>query len=404
MITVDNIMGYKATWWGIIRIAFWVAFFLTAASLYLPSAPENVPFEASPRNPRLRLTATIAEDPRFMLKLPRQEGINIAWITDSSGAVFPADKYVAEAEYKDTKLIPSLALDRLQKLARTDNIGVDLSIQPGLRSLENYSSVAAAIESKPDMIVLSFNPFWLLNGYEIHKRRAHLNRASGLWAEHPPAWPWLLTLASPANNLWTALGSKYAIISDMSLYKGRIEAMLPRFPTPQAANKPAEQEDRVQLIKSNVVFWVCYGALREKCLPIVKPTGGVDNKLWYREMLKLSDLQSYGMARDIWQKTLDMLAHSGIPTYIYMMPSGPDVKLDDAAYEKLQEMEKLLELSADRYKDTNVHITPRIPPDVLRTMKFRPDDSAHVITQGKFDHYLAQQIWHIIEQDKVGKQ
>jgi len=85
------------------------------------------------------------------------------------------------------------------------------------------------------------------------------------------------------------------------------------------------------------------------------------------------------------------------------MPSGPDVKLDAAAYEKLQEMEMMLQQSADRYKGTNVHITPRIPPDVLRTMKFRPDDSAHVITQGKFDHYLAQQIWHIIGQNKAGK-
>jgi hypothetical protein len=113
-------------------------------------------------------------------------------------------------------------------------------------------------------------------------------------------------------------------------------------------------------------------------------------------MLKLSDLGSYGMATDIWQKTLDMLAHSGIPTYIYMMPVGPDVKADEAAYEKLQEMEMKLEQSGVRYKGTNVHITPRIPPDVLRSMKFRPDDSAHVITPGRFDHYLAQQIWHII--------
>ncbi|MEZ0260797.1 MAG: hypothetical protein ACAH80_07295, partial [Alphaproteobacteria bacterium] len=226
MINADNIFGYKATWWGIIRIAFWVALFLTAASIYLPSAPENVPFEESPRNPRLRLTATIAEDPRFMLKLPRQEGLNIAWITDSSGALFPPDKYVAEAKYKDTKLISSFVLDRLQKLAKSENIGIDLNIQPGLRSLETYSSVAGALESKPDMIVLSFNPFWNLNGYEIHKRRAHLNRASGLWAQHPPAWPWLVTLASPANNLWSALGRKYAIISDMRLYKGRIETLL----------------------------------------------------------------------------------------------------------------------------------------------------------------------------------
>src|SRR5215213_9604670 len=108
MINANNIFGYKATWWGIIRIAFWVALFLTAASIGLPSAPENPPFDAAQHNPRLRLTATIAEDPRFTLKLPRQEGLNIAWITDSSGAIFPPDKHVAEAEYKDTKLIPSL--------------------------------------------------------------------------------------------------------------------------------------------------------------------------------------------------------------------------------------------------------------------------------------------------------
>ncbi len=398
MIDVNNIPGYKATWWGIVRIAFWVALFLTAASIYLPSAPENTPFEASPHNPRLRLTATIAEDPRFVLKLPRQEGVNIAWITDSSGAIFPPDKFVAEADYKDTKLIPSLVLDRLQKMGKQKDIGIDLNIQPGLRALENYSSAAAAIESKPDAIVMSFNPFWLMNGYEIHKRRAHLNRASALWAEHPPAWPWLVTMASPANNLWSALGRKYAIISDMGLYKGRIEALLPHI-APQPAAEPAG--DKVQLIKSNVVFWACFGTLKEDCTKIIHPSGkGLDNRLWYREMLKLSDMNSMGLAADIWQKTIDMLIHSGIPSYIYMMPVGPDVKGDAAAYDKLQDFEAFLQDYAKRYEGTNIHITPRIPADIQKSIKFRPDDSAHVITPGKLDYYLAQQIWPIINSPK----
>jgi hypothetical protein len=402
MSDMNNIVNYKASPAGLARIFLWTLFFLWLAGALLPPASEHVPFMENAKGTRLRPVATIVEDPRFIRDdLQPLPGRRIAWITDSTSAIFPPGRAIADAAYADATLVPALVLDLLNAPPRRADASIDLNIQLGMRSIESYSSVAAALLEKPDLVVLSFNPAWMLSRHEIHKRDAHLNRASSLWARHPESWAWLPLLASPANHAWAIGAQHLRILRQSALYKGRAEALLPAFSPGATGTAPEADAGKVQLVRSGVVFWVCFAALStEECGRIIRPGAGLDNRLWYRELMKLADLGGDGFSGWAWRNTLVILRQSGIPTLIYAIPVPADLRDDPAAYEKMQRVHELLDKLRAEYEGTNIQIIPRIPPEVVKTARFRPDDGIHLVTPGKFDDYLADRIWHILQQQK----
>ena len=399
MIDINNIPGYKASYAGILRILCWTAFFLALASHFLPPITENGPFIANTKGTHIRPVVTIPEDPRFIRDdLPALKGFNIAWIGDSTSAIYPPDKTIPDANYEEVKLVPAHVLGLLEKLASRKDINIDLNLQPGARSVESFSAVAAAIQSKPDLIVLSFNPVWTFEGYEIHKRQAHLNRASALWAHYTESWPWLALLASPANNLWALAAQPFKILRQSTLYKSYFTGLMPDF---TKSRLPVRDMDKLQHMRSGLVFWVCIGKMGNDCPKVMQPNNtDLDNKLWYRELFKLEDVDGEGFTWWAWRNKLAILRQSGIPTLIFDEPLGDDIKQDPEAYENLKRIQDILKDFRQKYNGTNIHIIDRIPEDIVKSATFRSDDSIHMVTEGKFDDYLAQQIWLMMKGTK----
>lgn len=401
-IPADTVPKFDATWGSIARILCWMVFFLLLPNLFLPQPTIKHPFAESAGKADIRLVATIFEDPRFVETLPpRGKGMTIAWVADSTGGLYPPDIAIGNAAYKDVTLIPALTLDRLKKKSGNADIGIDLNMQLGLRSVEAFSSLAAAIKARPAMIVMGFNPFWMFNGWEIHKRQAHLNRAAGLWASHVSAWPWLFSVASPANILWSAAGQYIGLIRDAGSY-GDYLPLAPFSADAPKSKKAAKPDGKtVQINMGSVVFWGCLARMRQECSTLFdKDMKKTNNRLWYRELAKMSDPSS-GFAPGAVDKMLEMLKDSGIPAFIYVIPTSQDVTEDKDAGARLADIRAHMRKLADRYKGGNVHILADIPKGMIDDSDFRADDAAHLEKPGVFPAFLADNILSVMKQHKL---
>lgn len=392
-----------ATWGGIARIMLWALAFLYAAGALLPKPDEPMPFMGGAATKDVRAVATIPEDPRFVRFPPRHAGLNIQWINDSTGAIFRTDPDMPFGGYTDTQLVAALARDAIAQKTGSD-IGIDANIQPDMGPVEMYSSVAAAIAQKPDMIVLSVSPYWVFNGYEIVKRQAHLNTAPALWAQHMASWPWLITLASPANNLWAMAAAHIPVIRDSSAYRGIVERrkmMLPQKLRPATA----AGVDLSSGTRSTLGFWVCEGALKGDCDAIRDDSGKrVNLRTWYGQMMDISELDGHGMTQAAFAKTLSILHDSGIPSLVYRIPVPKEMTDNPGSRAQIDKIEAVMQAYAAQYKDSNIHIVPQVPEDIVATATFRENDnSAHMTDAGQYPAWLAGRVADILQERNTGK-
>lgn len=381
----------------------WALAFLYAAGALLPKPEEPMPFMGGAATADARAVATIPEDPRFLRFPPRHAGLNIQWINDSTGAIFRADPDMPFGGYTDTKLVAALARNMIADKTGSDT-GIDVNVQPDMGPVEMYSSVAAAIAERPDMIALSVSPFWAFNGYEIIKRPAHLNSAPALWARHMASWPWLVTLASPANNLWAMAAAHIPVIRDSSAYKGIVERrkmMLPQKLRPATA----AGVDLSSGTRSTLGFWVCEGALKGDCAAIRDDSGKrVNLRTWYGEMMDISDLDGRGMSQAALEKTLSILHDSGIPTLIYRIPVPRELTNTPGSRAKIDKIDSVMQAYQARYKDSNIHIVTQVPDDIVATATFRENDnSAHMTDAGQYPAWLAARVTEILKERNTGK-
>ena len=386
--------AYKASWGGLARIALWAAFFLWLAGTLAPEPPPpSSRYLGIAETKQVRMVATIPEDPRYVEFPPQRKGLNIYWVSDSTVAVHHATDAAPLVEL-DTALVPTFAVKNLQNFLGRQDVFVDVNAQPYLGGVEFYSAAAAAIAAKPDLIVLTVSPFNQLTSHEIVQRPAHLSRASALWARHAKSWPWLFFIPSPANNLWGALGQRFLLIRDASLYKSYLDKFFDKLPH-------AEKSDNIRTLGGvgrRLVFWFCEGLIKQEC-PDYFYAGGKkqDMLVWYREKLRVSDIDGKGLTQDAFGKSLEILKDSGIPTLVYQIPVGNFVSAPDT-YANLPKFDAILETARAKYAGTNVHIIAKLPDDITRTVRFRVGDSEHISFEGQYPGYIAEQIWNILQQ------
>lgn len=390
--------AYDASWPGLLRIAAWTALFVWLAGTLAPPLKHELQPKKG-ETAEARLVATIAEDPRYINTLPRAPGFNIQWVMDSTAGIFIPHPEVPQTSI-GYKLIPAVVVEELKAAVPDEKFTFDVSVRPYLGGVEFYSAAAAAIAARPDMIVMSVSPFNLLDSHEIVQRTAHLSRASALWARHPQSWAWMPFIPSPANHLWALLGQHFTAIRDSSVHKGAIDALVFNM----RIRPPALQVIRFpEGVGRNLIFWICEGILKTGCPDYIYSGGKTqDMQLWYREKLKIADLDGKGLSRSAWNKSLEILHESGLPVFIYQIPTG-NILQDKLAYDNLARFNQILEADAEKYKNTNVHIVSQVTKDVIDTVKFRYNDNEHLSEGGRFPAYLGQQIWHILQQHRRDK-
>lgn len=395
-----NICGYRATPAGIVRIALWTFAFLALAGALLPEKKRIIPFSENvsgyPISPRI----TLPSDPAFVTeeKTAPKGKQKIAWISDSTSVIYkPGARFLDFSAMKENKLLPLETLEKLEQDYK-GSLYIDLYIRLSLRSLETYTLTQLALNQDPDMIILTLNPFFVLNNHALFKGKSHFARASQVWAANPDTWPLILLLPEPSDLLWALAGRHFKIFSTASTFAHDVQSAKDvlwhtAFP-PLQSIALSETQDRTDntMQESALIFWVSERNLKGDMSSLINERHEAINAQWYRQLLRLSDFTRNSLNNRLLHKTIQKIKLSGKKAILYLAPVSENLKNDREAWEIYQRIKLEIDALDKIYGNGNLKIIAHIPDTALVNTVFVENDDVHLNDAGGIPNFIAEQV------------
>ncbi|MCL4677411.1 MAG: hypothetical protein KJ017_02325 [Alphaproteobacteria bacterium] len=400
-----EMLGYKATPAGIFRIALWALFFLVISGLYLPQKERDMPFAENTKGLAITPLITLPSDPAFINDEAQQvkADLKIAWISDSSSVIYkPGAKFLDFATMGENALLPVETLKALKPLS-VHNSHIDLYIRLSLRSLESFTLTQLALARDTDLIVLTLNPFFVFNNHSIFKGDSHFPRASQTWVADRSAWPWLPLFPSPSDHLWALWGRHFDIFARApafaeDIHDTKIMLWSALFPALKGEDsKPLRPESAQNLKENAMIFWVTQRYLKGDMSKLVNDKNEAVNSKWYRQLIRLTDLDETSFNHAILIRTLEQIKASGKRALIYLAPVSENLRDDKAAWMSYQTIKAELERLKKLYDSEKMRLIINMEPEVLQDTVFAKDDDVHVNDSGKLSAFLASQIQQLTQ-------
>ena len=408
--TIIEKTGYTPTLFGLVRIALWTILFLIAAGYLIPDRPKDIPFSENTEGTNVTPMVLLPDDPMFVRDdIPASNApdtLDIAWLGGSSNVVYKPGTGVLEfSKMGQNDLIPVKVLDILKQQG-TSHAKIELYLRLSMRALENYTLTEIALDRNPDILVVTLNPFFIFNNHAVFKGQNHFYKAGSVWAKSPATWPWLIGITSPGKHLWSLIESRFPVLRRAPQYSddlGRLNefvwgGLLPTLKLPEAvANKKTHPEEA---LKENAqIYWVVYRLLRGDLSKIINDKNEAVNSLWYRQVARLSNPQKETLNYAILQKLLTRASQSDTKVLLYLAPLSENVKQDEGAWQKYQDIKNALKDLSAEYKGRDIKILIDIPENITRDMVYVPDDDMHVQDSGRLSEYLADRILELKNND-----
>ena len=214
MVIVDRLLRALATrWrfavtpWSVLRILLVTALSLALASWLLPARPGDLsldPYNREFHSAKSRNVSLPIGDTRGFAPVHRRGTFEVAWVGGSE---------TLRVARGDRRFIPELVGDRV---GRVDGrrIWTDVYFLNAIRMADELAALEAALASKPDLVVVSLNPLWVLNDLGV-QQWSYLDGVLARHATWPPShWPVAASLASPGDVGWTVLSAASRPIRD----------------------------------------------------------------------------------------------------------------------------------------------------------------------------------------------
>jgi hypothetical protein len=319
MVTVDSLLawlrrvtGYIPTAWSLVRIAVVVVMALAVAGLVLPDHPgqtRTAPYNLRLATPTTRNVALPLNDPRGFKPSNHPHRFKVAWIGGSE---------LLGVDPRHPAFIPRLVNDRIGKVGgkRADT---DIYFLNAIRLADEYSAESAAVAAKPDMLVISLNPVWVLNDLAVQQwdyLDGVLARGT-LWP--PSSWPVLGSLISPGDVGWRALSSLSRPVQqryDWGVKASNRTGSFTFLDSKTDKAPPPLTELGAFAQKRPVDFWFSHFASSSTS----KNLSDVQLRIMERELASKS-----AMNTTVLRQMFDMAHRAGIPTYFYVPPIDPKV-------------------------------------------------------------------------------
>ena len=190
MVTVDSLLawlrrvtGYIPTAWSLVRIAVVVVLAIAVAGLVVPDHPGET--RTAPYNHRLA-TATTRN-----VALPLNDPAGFKPSDQRQALQGGLDRGLRAARRRrpaSLPFIPRLVNDQIGKVGGK-RVYTDIYFLNAIRLADEYSAESAAVAAKPDMLVISLNPVWVLNDLAV-QQWDYLDGVLARGALWPPSsWP-----------------------------------------------------------------------------------------------------------------------------------------------------------------------------------------------------------------------
>jgi hypothetical protein len=359
-------LGFVPTKWSIVRIAAFAVAGLVIASLVVPARPGDV--AAAPYNSELatRNTRNVAlplGDTRGFKPTSRPGTFQIAWIGGSETmAVGP----------KTSAFIPQLVTDEI-KTVDGQSVSTDIYYLNAIRLADELAALSAALESKPDLVVVSLNPVWVLNDLAV-QQWGYLDGTLARHSAWPMSrWPVAVSLVSPGDAGWmvlsrmspSAVGDRYergVDLADRTVDLTFLHAA-GNAPPPRTLTGLEELERR-----RPVDFWFSHFDASNKGTTLTAKQLGILER-------EVSSRSSFN--RKVLQEMFEMVRRAGVDAYFYMPPVDPTVYAEPDAQKYIAKVREMLASATNGHTSDRLVFDPQGLQDRVPPMKFR--DIVHVL-------------------------
>lgn len=400
MKSVDDfirLLGYEASWLGLVRIAAWTVLFLCLAGHSIPyRSPETLQYK-NVEGLSITPMITLESDPLFIKDVPareRKKGHTIAWISDSSTILYkPGAKLIDLTAMGDNSLFAEKTLIALQQSGLM-NVHIDLFLRVSLRGLESYTLVKMALDRDPDLVILSVSPVFIFNNHSVFKGDSHFSRASTVWAQNPETWPWLFLFATPSDHLWALFVQRFPVFTLAPAYAADVEKIKRRlwssvFPDLKLLSPLAVKD---VMAENALVFWIVQRYLKGNISVILNDKNETVNSKWYRQVIRLNSFEPSSINHVIMTKICEAITKKGSKAIIYIEPASEAMRDDPGAWAIYQNVKDTFRALEKKYGSDRFRFIIDVPQDVLKNAVYVKDDDIHFEQEGDFDLFLSQEI------------
>jgi hypothetical protein len=380
-----RVVGYVPTPWSLLRIAVFTLAALLLATLVVPSRPgetRTAPYNSALASKTTRNVTLPLNDPRGFKPTPKGNTFRVAWIGGSE-LLGVAPRHGA--------FIPRLVNDQI---GRVDGhrTSTDIYFLNAIRLADELAAQTSAVTAKPDMVVVSLNPVWVLNDLAA-QQWGYLNGVLARGSVWPLSrWPVASALVSPGDLGWRALSSLSRPIQDRydwgvkeSAKSGSLtflDSVTDSAPPPLTGLGALGQRRPVDFFFGDYVAGAKKSTnqgLRDTQLRILQ-----------REIDSKSALN-----RSVLSQMFEVARRSGIPTYFYVPPIDPKVYGAGGGKKYIDQVRQMLAAATKGKTNSKVVFDPQGLQDRVPPVKF--EDIVHVLQPKPEAHVLAGDLCKLLE-------
>ncbi len=371
---LQRLVGYVPTAWSLVRIACFAAVGLLVSTLVVPAHPGDnsvSPYNRVNGADHSRVVSLPLGDTRGFRPTNHRRAFRVAWIGGSEMVgVKPGQRAV----------VPGLVNDRIGSVdgRRTTT---DIYFLNAIRLADELAAVKRAIASKPDMVVISLNPVWVLNDLAV-QQWSYLDGLIARGSVWPPSsWPVAASLVSPGDLGWRALSGVSDAVNDRLYWGTKLTektSHISFLDKVEGGKEPALTDLGELALRRPVDFWHEHysapprdSSLIEKQLSILHRGVSSESSLNNRVLQEM-----FATAR-----------RAGVDTYVYMPAIAPQVFAEPQGTRDVRKLQQLLAETTEGETNSRVVFDPkglqdRVPPvpykDIIH--KFDPIPEVEVLT------------------------
>jgi hypothetical protein len=392
------------------RVGLWTVLFLALISFVLPSqqltlaqvnGPKGKALAGARGNPRPRFETfgvrrlrpgdpvqniqSSLDDQRAFVKSPfPKRRFRIAWIAGSEGEIYgrPSSEY-----------LPSSVISHIPEIAGRKP-AVDVYFLLDIHIADVYFALLDALETKPDMIVVSLNPVYALNPVAVHQwMQLDSNAARQLLAK-PASWPIGAELLAPSDLMWGLGSAAFRPIRDRWYYDARVHSAFDDFGpldrsdlvTARAQAKPDRYQTTLNAQPS--IFFSTHRV----------GSASADKAEYWARWLALERDGENALNKTILRAIARQLREANIPSYVYLAQVNSAFLAHKSFDRALGNVERQLGDLRHDFASPKILYQSRSISRFLGPAAFREGDPVHLRQSGPVGPYLAGQLCHLAAQ------
>lgn len=366
---------FRPTWASLGRIAIWFVAALVVFAVVVPDRPGDPaesPYRGQISSPEVfEIGAPRGDERGFYPTDPTDDQFRIAWIAGSS---------IQGVDPEHRTFLPGELRHDLHTIDGRE-VTIDIFFLSGMRIVDEYAAVLQAIESEPDMIVVTLNPFWMLNDRAVQGWDNLDARLLSDAITAPGSWPLVGSLVSPSDALWAAAGQRADVFEDRYHWGLRLTD---RFGDSTLLDiEPADEDaelselDEIAAMQIPVFFWDKYDNLAGDDV-----TGAERQAAPFIYVARTRPALPRAAVGGI----VDALADSEIPAYLYVAQLNDELLAADVVDRSLAEVEAYLAEIVDGKVGDHMTVRTESAIRTVGDMDFR--DAIHAFDVGPLTRHL----------------